>query len=233
MISLLAHAGTRTQGRRLLARSASPPIEIAMDPLIEGYRRFRREVWPSERARYEALAKGGQSPDTLVIACSDSRVDPQTIFSAVPGELFVVRNVGGIAPPFSPDGGYHGTSAAIEFAVQVLKVQRIVVLGHAQCGGVRAMVEGAPPQAREFVASWVEMARPAFKPVAGSYKPEQVFDLYEVEVVRLSLRNLLTFPWIAAAVRAGALELSGFRFDIHTGVLSQIAADATAAVEEQ
>ena len=124
-----------------------------MDRLFEGYRRFRKEVWPSQRARYETLAKG-QQPETLVIACSDSRVDPQTIFGAVPGEMFVLRNVAALVPPYEPrSGGFHGTSAAIEFGVRVLKVERVVVLGHAQCGGVKAMAYGAPPQARDFVAA--------------------------------------------------------------------------------
>lgn len=119
-----------------------------MDRLLEGYRRFRAEVWPAERARYEALARKGQRPETLVIACSDSRVDPQTVFGAAPGDLFVVRNVAGLVPSYHPDAGYHGTSAALEFAVRVLGVARIVVLGHAQCGGIQAMVEGAPKEAR-------------------------------------------------------------------------------------
>src|SRR4051795_10805685 len=112
-----------------------------MERLLEGYRRFRQDIWPTEHARYEALAKWGQQPETLVIACSDSRVDPQTVFGAVPGEIFVIRNVAALVPTYQPDAGYHGTSAAIEFGVRVLKVARIVVLGHAQCGGVRAIVE--------------------------------------------------------------------------------------------
>ena len=132
-----------------------------MDPLIEGYRRFRADVWPAERARYEALAHWGQSPEAMVIACSDSRVDPQTVFSAVPGELFVVRNVAALVPRYSPDPGHHGTSAALEFGVKVLKVARLVVLGHGQCGGVKAMAYGAPPQAHDFIASWVEIGKPA------------------------------------------------------------------------
>ena len=112
-----------------------------MDPLIEGHLRFRAVTWPAERDRYESLAKFGQSPETMVIACSDSRVDPQTVFGAIPGELFVVRNVAGLVPPYTPDSGYHGTSAALEFAVRVLKVARIAVLGHAQCGGVTVCAE--------------------------------------------------------------------------------------------
>src|ERR687896_1349239 len=125
-----------------------------MDRLLEGYRRFRAEVWPAQRARYQALAKEGQSPPTLVVACSDSRVDPETVFGAGPGELFVVRNVAGLVPPYRPDLRYHGTSAALEYGVRVLKVARIVVLGHAQCGGVKAMLEGAAEET-DLRAQWM------------------------------------------------------------------------------
>ena len=191
-----------------------------MDPLIEGYRKFRAETWPSEQARYEALAHWGQSPETMVIGCSDARVDPQTVFSAVAGELFVVRNVAALVPPFEPDAGYHGTSAALEFGVKVLKVARVVVLGHDQCGGVKAMAYGAPPQARDFIASWVEIGRPAV--AAAGEAPEGRLGRIEVEVVRLSLKNLKTFPWIADAVLAGRLALQGYLFDVHTGVLASV-----------
>jgi len=190
-----------------------------MERLLEGYRRFRQDIWPTEHARYEALAKWGQQPETLVIACSDSRVDPQTVFGAVPGEIFVIRNVAALVPTWQPDAGYHGTSAALEFGVRVLKVSRIVVLGHAQCGGVRAMVEGAPDEARDFVQPWVDMAKPALRDLP---QDGDVLTRAETEVVRLSLNNLMSFPWIADAVGAGTLELHGFRFDIETGVLAQI-----------
>jgi len=200
-----------------------------LDPLIEGYRKFRAEIWPAERARYEALAHWGQSPETMVIACSDSRVDPQTVFAAVPGELFVVRNVAALVPPFEPDPGYHGTSAALEFAVKVLKVARIVVLGHGQCGGVRAMEYGAPPQARDFVASWVEIGKPAL--AAAGEAPEGRLARVEAEVVRLSLANLMTFPWIAEAVAAGRLKLQGYQFDVHTGVLAAVGADGLTPID--
>lgn len=193
-----------------------------MDRLLEGYRRFRREVWPAERARYEALARQGQRPETLVIACSDSRVDPQTVFGAGPGDLFVVRNVAGLVPSYRPDAGYHGTSAALEFAVRVLGVARIVVLGHAQCGGVRAMVEGAPSEARDFVETWMGIAQPVLRSLPKDLGGGDLLDHCEIEVVRLSLANLATFPWIDAAVAAGRLELGGFRFDIHTGVLERL-----------
>jgi carbonic anhydrase len=199
-----------------------------MDPLIEGYRKFRAETWPAERARYEALAHWGQSPDTMIIACSDSRVDPQTIFGAVPGEMFVLRNVAALVPPYEPDaGGHHGTSAAIEFGVRVLKVARLVVLGHAQCGGVRAMTYGAPPQARDFVAAWTDIGKPALAKAAAAGAEASV----EAEVARLSIANLMTFPWIAQAVEDGRLTLQAYIFDIHNGVLSRVDADAVTAVE--
>ena len=201
-----------------------------MDPLIEGYHRFRADIWPAERARYEALANWGQRPSTMVISCSDSRVDPQTVFSAVPGEMFVVRNIGGIVPPYQPDtAGYHGTSAAIEFGVRVLRVSRLVVLGHAQCGGVRAMMIGAPPEARDFVASWVEIAKPAL--ASANSDPAKRVEETEAAVVRLSLANLMEFPWVAAAVEEGSLKLLGFRFDIHNGVLSRVEDDGLRPVE--
>ena len=199
-----------------------------MDPLIEGYRKFRAEIWPGERARYEALAHWGQSPETMVIACSDSRVDPQTIFAAVPGELFVVRNVAALVPPYKPDIGYHGTSAALEFGVRVLKVSRLVIVGHGQCGGVRAMAFGPPPQAGDFIASWVEIGRPAVE-AAGEAQEGRLARI-EVEVVRLSLANVMTFPWIAEAVAAGRLILHGYFFDIHTGVLTAVSNDAVSPV---
>jgi carbonic anhydrase len=208
-----------------------PPNDarFGLDPLIEGYRRFRADTWPAERARYEALAHWGQSPETMVIACSDSRVDPQTIFAAVPGELFVVRNVAALVPPYAPDVGYHGTSAALEFAVKVLKVSRLVVVGHGQCGGVRAMAFGAPPQARDFVASWVEIGRTAVE--AAGEAEEGRLSRIEVEVVRLSLANLMTFPWIAEAVAASRLILQGYLFDVHTGVLASVGKDGLTPVE--
>jgi carbonic anhydrase len=163
----------------------------------------------------------------MVIACSDSRVDPQTVFGCGPGELFVVRNVAALVPPFSPDGGYHGTSAALEFAVRVLQVKRLVVLGHARCGGVQAMVEGAPEVAQDFVVPWVSIAAGALAgvPHDPGHAHAGHLDLCEVEVIRLTLGNLLTFPWIKDAVAAGSLAIHGFRFDIHTGVLARVTAE--------
>ena len=195
-----------------------------MERLLEGYRRFRAEVWPKERTRFESLARQGQSPETLVIACSDSRVDPQTVFGAGPGELFVARNVAGLVPPYQPDAKYHGTSAALEFGVRFLRVANVVVLGHAQCGGVRAMVDGAPIDGSDFIKAWMGIAEPVLK--AKAICPhEETYTLCEKGVVRLSLANLLTFPWIREASSAGKLRLHGFRFDIRTGMLAMLVGD--------
>jgi carbonic anhydrase len=190
-----------------------------MDALIDGYRRFRAETWPRERARFEELAARGQRPNTMVIACSDSRVDPQMIFSAGPGELFVVRNVANLVPPYMPDAQFHGTSAAVEFAVRVLKVDRIVVMGHALCGGISALLGGAPPEARDFVAGWMGIAQRARTVALRCDDPEQRQEIAEHEAVRISLDNLMTFPWVAEAVAAGRLSLHGAHFGVATGRL--------------
>ena len=193
-----------------------------MDELIEGYRRFRAETWARERDRFETLAERGQSPRVLVVACSDSRVDPQMIFSAAPGELFVVRNVANLVPPYQPDAAYHGTSAALEFGVRVLGVERIVVLGHALCGGVRALLEGMPPGTEDFVAGWMGIAREARARVllrCEAATDEARQEAGEQEMVRLSLENLMTFPWIRDAVEAGRLRLHGGHFGIRSGRL--------------
>ena len=190
-----------------------------MDALIDGYRRFRAETWPRERARFEELAARGQRPHTMVIACSDSRVDPQMIFSAGPGELFVVRNVANLVPPYMPDAQFHGTSAAVEFAVRVLKVDRIVVMGHALCGGISALLGGAPPEARDFVAGWMGIAQRARTVALRCDDPEQRQEIAEHEAVRISLENLMTFPWVVEAVAAGRLSLHGAHFGVATGRL--------------
>ncbi len=202
-----------------------------MDRLIEGYRRFRATTWPEEKTRYEHLAKMGQKPGTLVIACSDSRVDPQTVFDAGPGELFVVRNVAALVPTYQPDVHYHGTSAALEFGVRVLKVARIVVLGHARCGGVQAMVEGAPAEAPDFVEQWMGIAKGALESRPPPPAHCDKLTHYETEVVRITLENLRTFPWINDAVKEGTLDLHGFRFDVSTGVLGLLEEDRFVSVE--
>jgi carbonic anhydrase len=193
-----------------------------LDRLLEGYRRFRAETWPAERARYRILAHQGQSPETLVVACSDSRSDPATVFNAGPGELFVVRNIAGLVPPFEPDIHYHGSCAAIVYGVRVLKVRQIVVLGHVLCGGVRALVDGAPAGAGDFVETWMKIAEPVLRESMAHAEGDALIERCEHGVVRLSLDNLARFPWISDAVAAGRLALHGFQFDIHTGVLKRL-----------
>ena len=189
--------------------------------LLTGYRRFRENRWPQEHAEYEALAQG-QKPHTLVVACSDSRADPALIFDAAPGELFVVRNVANLVPPYQPDGQLHGVSAALEFGVRVLEVGRIVVMGHAYCGGVHAMLNGAPDTCGDFVAPWVAQATPVVRLICESFPAEETERLAEETVVRLSLENLRTFPWIAEREKAGNLTLVGLHFGIADGVLTAL-----------
>jgi len=196
-----------------------------VDRLIDGYRRFRTDTWPRERARFEDLAARGQRPGAMVIACSDSRVDPQMVFGAGPGELFVVRNVANLVPPYAPDAAYHGTSAALEFGVRVLLVPHLVVMGHALCGGVQLLLEGTPAGAADFVAPWMRIARPALDRVLACEPVEARQEACEQETVRLSLANLMTFPWVREAVEAGRLSLHGCHFGVATGRLAVLAAD--------
>ncbi|KQS55418.1 carbonic anhydrase [Brevundimonas sp. Leaf363] len=191
----------------------------APDFLFDGYRRFRIERWPDARAEYETLAEAGQKPHTLIVACSDSRADPALIFDAKPGELFVVRNVANLVPPYEPDGGLHGVSAALEFGVKVLEVSRIVVMGHARCGGVAAMLKGSPDSCRDFVQPWVEQAQPIAREAAQAAGPERAESAAEEAVVRQSLTNLRSFPWIAEREADGRLALTGLHFGIADGVL--------------
>src|SRR5262245_49870359 len=166
--------------------------------LISGYRRFRNREWQAERDRWSELAEG-QSPKVMVIACSDSRVDPATIFDARPGEMFVVRNVANLVPPFEPDQNYHGVSAALEFAVTQLEVDELVVMGHGFCGGCAAALTGQFDEADHgqghFIAHWIEMLADAREKIRAEH-PEldrQAFLEMELEGVRLSLRNLMGF----------------------------------------
>jgi carbonic anhydrase len=155
-----------------------------MDDLIAGYRRFRASTWRAERTRFEELSRFGQHPRALVIACSDSRTDPQMVFNAVPGELFVIRNIANLVPPYGPDDEPHGVSAAIEFAVRTLRVGAIVVMGHAMCGGIKALLEGTPPELPDFVGQWVRIAEPA-RQRAMQVPAEERHDFCEHEAVRL------------------------------------------------
>ncbi|MEE2915782.1 MAG: carbonic anhydrase [Pseudomonadota bacterium] len=192
--------------------------------LIDGYYRFRGTEWLEERDRWKELAEG-QSPRVMVIACSDSRVEPATIFGSRPGEIFVVRNVANLVPPFETGGGLHGVSAALEFAVTVLKVDEILVLGHGACGGVKAALSGdlkdAAPGEGGFVASWIKLLDDArAKVIAEHGKTPEGQTALEQEGVRTSLRNLMTFPFVKERVEAGTMELHCAFFAIDEGKLS-------------
>jgi carbonic anhydrase len=188
-----------------------------MRQLLEGYRRFRKGRWAEQRALYEQLAEG-QKPRLLVIACSDSRVDPTTIFNTRPGELFVIRNVANLVPPYEQGEGLHGTSAALEFAVRKLQVHTILVMGHARCGGVNAALDGGESlEGTEFLSGWVALLDAAKERIPSPcHDPHHAL---ERESIRVSLERLMSFPFVAAAVEAGTLSLEGALFDVSTGDL--------------
>jgi carbonic anhydrase len=196
-----------------------------MDSLIQGYHRFRDTTWPEQRRRFEALAEQGQRPRAMVIACSDSRVDPGMIFNAGPGEIFTVRNVANLVPPYQPDGAYHGTSAAIEFGVLGLEVKDLIVMGHGMCGGISALLEGVPPPMGDFLTPWIRVAAPARRVLRCTPADPQL--ACEHATVQLSLDNLRTFPWVTERVANGRLHLHGAHFDVRTGILAMLREDGT------
>jgi carbonic anhydrase len=191
--------------------------------LVEGYHAFLETRLPIEIRRFEQLAAAGQRPETMVIGCCDSRVSPEVIFDAHPGELFVVRNVANLVPPYSPTGLIHGISAALEFAVLGLQVKRIVVMGHSRCGGVRAFVEHRDrPDPGDFIDNWMSLIAPAAIALEADGHALRLDDLTLLEqasVVR-TLANLMTFPWIRSRVETRDLDLLGAYFDVATGQLS-------------
>lgn len=190
--------------------------------LIDGYRSFRSGRLPREQDRYRELAESGQKPDVMVIGCCDSRCSPEVIFDARPGELFVVRNVGNIVPPYAPDTRAHGVSAALEFAVAALKVSHIVVLGHAHCGGVKAFAEDAEPLSpSDFIGNWMQLMAPAMEKVGprGTLAPiEWLARLEQANVVN-SLENLKTFPRLRKLIEDGDVAIHGAYFGVATGEL--------------
>jgi carbonic anhydrase len=203
-----------------MANLASPELER----LVDGYLRFRETGWTPKRQRWQQLREG-QEPQVMIIACSDSRVDPAQIFDTDPGEAFVVRNVAAMVPPFEPVSGHHGVSAALEFAVQVLKVKEIVVMGHGMCGGCRAALtqelRGAPPGEGGFIADWIKLLDEAREPIAAKLGTtgRTAERAMEEAGVRVSLANLRTFPCIRRKERDGELRLRGAFFAISDGVL--------------
>jgi carbonic anhydrase len=193
------------------------------DRLSEGYRAFIETRLPLERSRFERLAAAGQRPDVMLIGCCDSRVAPEVIFDSHPGEIFVVRNVANLVPPYNPSGLTHGVSAALEFAVQILKVGHIVVMGHSHCGGIRAFVEHRDrPNKGDFIDNWMSLIAPAADGLgaAGEVGDADYLGRLERASVVATLGNLLTFPDIRERVNVGDLKLLGAHFDIGNGDLT-------------
>lgn len=191
---------------------------------MAGFRRFREKFYEGENSFYQKLSSSGQSPKTLMIACSDSRVDPAILSSAQPGEIFVVRNVANLVPPFEESGGFHGVSASIEFAIVNLKVDNVVILGHRQCGGIRSLFTPEIVNEGGFVQQWMKIAGDAQSKVLSRFPEadlEQLCRECERESIITSLKNLETFPFVHQAQADRGLSLLGLYFDLEDGVLLQ------------
>ena len=192
------------------------------DKLLSGYRAFKENRFAREQKRYRTLADQGQSPDIMVIACCDARAAPETIFDSAPGEIFVVRNVANLVPPYEPDGTYHSTSAALEFAVQSLKVKHIVVLGHGRCGGIQAALNpnSEPLSPGDFIGKWMELIAPAASALSSSpLSSAEIQTELERASVRYSVTNLRSFPCVNILESRNRLTLHAAWFDIAEGNL--------------
>jgi carbonic anhydrase len=197
---------------------------LYLTQLIEGYHRFRENAWAREHERWAELAEG-QNPKVMILACADSRSDPAQIFDARPGEMFVVRNIAALAPPYETSPGFHGVSSALEFAVTQLNVEEILVMGHGKCGGCSAALTGqfdnVPPGEGHFIGDWVRLLKHARDQVRAEHdqlNPSAFLEM-EHEAVKVSLANLRTFPWISQREKAGNLKLHGSHFSISEGRL--------------
>ena len=190
---------------------------MAVERLIKGFRNFRETYYNGKPEFYHSLVEKGQKPDVMVVACSDSRVNPSIIAQAEPGELFIVRNVANLVPPYKPDNSYHGTSAAIEYAVRVLGVGHIIILGHSHCGGIHSLCEGEKESnGREFIDDWMSIVGVAIdSKLIGAALHRYV----EKEAVKISMNNLLSFPWVKSRVDIKELEIHGWLFDLEAGDL--------------
>lgn len=206
--------------------------------LLKGYRRFREETYPRQKARFDETIAKGQQPKLLIIGCSDSRVDPAQIFDVDPGDIFVVRNVAALVPPYEVTGGQQGVSAAVEYAVQMLEVAQIVVMGHGGCGGCHAALTQAFDSADHgegaFIANWVGLLNDARNDVARKYGTQgrKAELAMEFAAIRQSLDNLRTFPWLAEKETAGGLRLRGAHFSIAEGVLYSLDEETGAFLPE-
>ena len=193
--------------------------------LIQRYHGWKATGYAENKAWYKRLASDGQHPRAMVISCCDSRVHVTSIFGADQGEFFIHRNIANLVPPYEPDGDHHGTSAAVEYAVRVLKVSHLIVLGHSNCGGVKGcidMCEGHAPEMEakdSFVGRWMDILRPRYDDVAQIPDREEQMRQLEKHAVMISLENLMTFPWLKERVEAGELTLHGLWTDIGEGGL--------------
>ena len=204
--------------------SLRPPLPASFPGrLTTGYEAFRDGRYKFEHSRYKRLAAEGQKPQIMIIGCSDSRVSPEVIFDAGPGEMFVVRNVANLVPPYEPDGQFHATSAALEFAVQSLKVTDILVMGHGRCGGIRAALDGTdePLTKSDFIGRWVSVLADTAEAVRCNHAiaPGLRYKALEHEAVKASIANLMGFPHIRRRVETGELVLHGAWFDVAEGEL--------------
>jgi len=195
-----------------------------IDDLIAGFRRFQSAYYGEERELVERLVKQGQTPKIMVVACCDSRVDPAIVSDCDPGDLFVVRNVANLVPPYEEGGGYHGTSAALEFAVRCLHVEHVIVMGHARCGGIRALLGDIRFEdgAGQFITPWMSIVEQARREATASHghgDTEARAVACEQAAVRVSVGNLMSFPFVRDAVAAGRLRLHGWYFDLERGEL--------------
>ena len=190
--------------------------------LITGFSNFKKSFFGPNHHFYKKLVKLGQKPKTVIICCSDSRVDPAILFGAKPGDLFVIRNVANLVPPYESNNNYHGVSAAIEFGVRDLEIRDIVVLGHAFCGGIKALcshAKGEDDNNREFITPWIKIALPVLDKFPK--KSIEELDIHEVEKVSIvnSIDNLRTFPWLRSLEHSGQLTIHGWWFDMEHGAL--------------
>lgn len=207
--------------------------------LLKGYRRFREDTYPRQKERFDETIAKGQHPKLLIIGCSDSRVDPAQIFDVDPGDIFVVRNVAALVPPFETTGGQHGVSAAVEFAVQMLEVAQVVVMGHGRCGGCQAALTQAFANTQHgegaFIANWVGLLDDARDKVARKYGTEgrKAELAMEFAAIRQSIDNLRTFPWVAEKEAAGTLKLRGAHFSIAEGILYSLDEETGAFLPEE
>lgn len=191
---------------------------VKIATLLDGYQSFYQKYFIENPEIYEKLLKDGQSPKTLVIACSDSRVDPSILLDTKPGDIFVIRNVANLVPPYESDfGGCHGTSAAIEYAVNHLNVENIIVLGHSDCGGIKTLIDDQQND-HTFIDNWLYVAHEAkASALEAAHNGPHACELCEKEAIRISVDNLMTFPFVKEKVEAGKLDLHGWYFNLNSG----------------